>query len=128
MAVIPAVPAPSEVSESLAATAAELGLEKNFRQLEEEGYTVIEDAAPQELFQRLRGTILDHQSRVRTKGSGPRLLIGKEYVFSVNMHGVVKTVDAFLPYLRAAEEAHIVDTASLGGIVSGPQFPEWLGG
>ena len=82
MAVIPASPAPYEVSQSLAATAAELGLEKNFRQLEEDGYTVIEDAAPQGFFQRLRGTILEHQSRVRTKGSGPRLLIGKDPVFS----------------------------------------------
>lgn len=46
-----------------------------------------------------------------------------EYVFSVNVHGVVKTVDAFLPQLRAAKEGHIVNTASLGGIVSVPQFP-----
>ena len=46
-----------------------------------------------------------------------------EYVFSVNVHGVVKTVDTFLPHLRAAEEAHIVNTASFGGIVSVPQFP-----
>ncbi len=46
-----------------------------------------------------------------------------EYVFSVNVHGVVNTVDAFLPLLRAADEAHIVTTASLGGIVSVPQFP-----
>jgi NAD(P)-dependent dehydrogenase (short-subunit alcohol dehydrogenase family) len=46
-----------------------------------------------------------------------------EYVFSVNVHGVVKTVDAFLAQLRAAKEAHIVNTASLGGIVSVPQVP-----
>jgi NAD(P)-dependent dehydrogenase (short-subunit alcohol dehydrogenase family) len=46
-----------------------------------------------------------------------------EYVFSVNVHGVVKTVAAFLPLLRAADEAHIVNTASLGGIVSVPQVP-----
>jgi NAD(P)-dependent dehydrogenase (short-subunit alcohol dehydrogenase family) len=46
-----------------------------------------------------------------------------EYVFSVNVHGVVKTVAAFLPYLRQSDEAHIVNTASLGGIVSVPQFP-----
>jgi NAD(P)-dependent dehydrogenase (short-subunit alcohol dehydrogenase family) len=46
-----------------------------------------------------------------------------EYVFSVNVHGVVKTVDAFLPQLRAADGAHIVNTASLGGIVSVPRFP-----
>lgn len=46
-----------------------------------------------------------------------------EYVFSVNVHGVVKTVGAFLPHLRASDEAHIVNTASLGGIVSVPQIP-----
>jgi NAD(P)-dependent dehydrogenase (short-subunit alcohol dehydrogenase family) len=46
-----------------------------------------------------------------------------EYVFAVNVHGVVKTVDAFLPQLRAAGEAHIVNTASLGGIVAVPEFP-----
>lgn len=46
-----------------------------------------------------------------------------EYVFSVNVHGVVKTVHAFLPSLRASDEAHIVNTASLGGIVSVPQIP-----
>ena len=46
-----------------------------------------------------------------------------EYVFSVNMHGVVKTVAAFLPHLRAQDEGHIVNTASLGGIVSVPQIP-----
>jgi len=46
-----------------------------------------------------------------------------EYVFSVNVHGVVKTVNAFLPFLRAADEAHIVNTASLGGVVAVPQFP-----
>lgn len=46
-----------------------------------------------------------------------------EYVFSVNVHGVVKTVTAFLPYLRAAGEAHIVNTASLGGVVSVAQIP-----
>ena len=46
-----------------------------------------------------------------------------EYVFSVNVHGVVKTVSAFLPHLRESEEAHVVNTASLGGIVPVPQFP-----
>ena len=82
MPVIPASPIPFEVSESLAATAAELGLQTNFRELQDSGYTVIEDAAPPEFFQKLRQTILEHQSRVKTKGSGPRLLIGKDPVFS----------------------------------------------
>ena len=40
-----------------------------------------------------------------------------EYVFSVNVFGVVNGVRAFLPYLRAAApDAHIVNTASLGGL------------
>jgi len=44
-----------------------------------------------------------------------------EYVFSVNLHGVVKTVNAFLPSLRDADEAHIMNTASLGGVLSVPE-------
>ena len=42
-----------------------------------------------------------------------------EYTLSVNVLGIVKTVTAFLPALRErAPDAHIVTTASLGGIVS----------
>jgi len=46
-----------------------------------------------------------------------------EYVFSVNVFGVVKTVNAFLPQLRASDEAHIVTTASMGGIFAVPRIP-----
>jgi NAD(P)-dependent dehydrogenase (short-subunit alcohol dehydrogenase family) len=47
-----------------------------------------------------------------------------EYTLSVNVLGVVKTVDAFLPALRAsAPDAHVVTTASLGGIVSDVRAP-----
>jgi NAD(P)-dependent dehydrogenase (short-subunit alcohol dehydrogenase family) len=47
-----------------------------------------------------------------------------EYILSVNLLGVVKCVRAFLPQLRAhAPEAHIVNTASLGGLVAVPGFP-----
>jgi NAD(P)-dependent dehydrogenase (short-subunit alcohol dehydrogenase family) len=42
-----------------------------------------------------------------------------EYTLSVNVLGVVKTVAAFLPTLRRrAPDAHVVTTASLGGLVS----------
>ena len=42
-----------------------------------------------------------------------------EYTLSVNVLGIVKTVAAFLPALRGrAPDAHIVITASLGGLVS----------
>ena len=47
-----------------------------------------------------------------------------EYTFSVNVMGVVKTVNAFLPLLRAsAPDAHVVNTASLGGLMSTEGFP-----
>jgi NAD(P)-dependent dehydrogenase (short-subunit alcohol dehydrogenase family) len=47
-----------------------------------------------------------------------------EYTLSVNVLGVVKTVDAFLPALReSAPDAHIVTTASLGGLVTEVRAP-----
>jgi NAD(P)-dependent dehydrogenase (short-subunit alcohol dehydrogenase family) len=47
-----------------------------------------------------------------------------EYTLSVNVLGVVKTVKAFLPALRAsAPDAHIVNTASLGGLMATEGFP-----
>jgi NAD(P)-dependent dehydrogenase (short-subunit alcohol dehydrogenase family) len=47
-----------------------------------------------------------------------------EYTLSVNVLGIVKTVDAFLPALRAsAPDAHVVTTASLGGLVSDVRAP-----
>jgi len=47
-----------------------------------------------------------------------------EYTLSVNVLGIVKTVHAFLPSLRRrAPEAHIVTTASLGGLVSEVRAP-----
>jgi NAD(P)-dependent dehydrogenase (short-subunit alcohol dehydrogenase family) len=47
-----------------------------------------------------------------------------EYTLSVNVMGVVKTVAAFLPALRrCAPDAHIVTTASLGGLLSDVRAP-----
>ncbi len=47
-----------------------------------------------------------------------------EYTLSVNVLGVVKTVAAFLPALReSAPDAHILTTASLGGLVSEVRAP-----
>jgi NAD(P)-dependent dehydrogenase (short-subunit alcohol dehydrogenase family) len=47
-----------------------------------------------------------------------------EYTLSVNVIGIVKTVNAFLPSLRRrAPDAHIVTTASLGGLVSEVRAP-----
>jgi len=47
-----------------------------------------------------------------------------EYTWSVNVLGVVKTVAAFLPALRErAPDAHIVTTASLGGLTADVRAP-----
>ena len=47
-----------------------------------------------------------------------------EYTLSVNVLGIVKTVQAFLPALRAsAPDAHIMTTASLGGLLSDVRAP-----
>jgi NAD(P)-dependent dehydrogenase (short-subunit alcohol dehydrogenase family) len=47
-----------------------------------------------------------------------------EYTLSVNVMGIVKTVDAFLPALRTrAPDAHIVNTSSLGGLISDVRAP-----
>jgi NAD(P)-dependent dehydrogenase (short-subunit alcohol dehydrogenase family) len=47
-----------------------------------------------------------------------------EYTLSVNVMGIVKTVDAFLPALReSAPDAHIVNTASLGGLTADVRAP-----
>ena len=47
-----------------------------------------------------------------------------EYILSVNVLGVVKCVQAFLAQLRAhAPDAHVVNTASMGGLVAVPGFP-----
>jgi len=47
-----------------------------------------------------------------------------EYTLSVNVLGIVKTVKAFLPALRrSAPDAHIVNTASLGGLTTEVHAP-----
>jgi NAD(P)-dependent dehydrogenase (short-subunit alcohol dehydrogenase family) len=44
-------------------------------------------------------------------------LSGWEWTIGVNLMGVIHGVRAFLPILRAQDEAHIVNTASIAGIV-----------
>lgn len=47
-------------------------------------------------------------------------LTGWEWTIGVNLMGVVHGVRAFLPILRAQDEAHIVNTASIAGILPAP--------
>ena len=46
------------------------------------------------------------------------------YLIDVNLYGVIHGVKAFLPLLAEQGEGHIVNTASVGGLISGP--PEGL--
>jgi len=47
-----------------------------------------------------------------------------QYLINVNLYGVIHGVKAFLPLLIEQGEGHIVNTASMGGLISGP--PEGL--
>jgi NAD(P)-dependent dehydrogenase (short-subunit alcohol dehydrogenase family) len=47
-----------------------------------------------------------------------------QYLINVNLYGVIHGVKAFLPLFVAQGEGHIVNTASMGGLISGP--PEGL--
>ena len=43
-----------------------------------------------------------------------------EWVLGVNLWGVIHGIRAFLPILLQQEEAHVVNTASMAGLVAGP--------
>lgn len=47
-----------------------------------------------------------------------------QYLINVNLYGVIHGIKAFLPLLVEQGEGHIVNTASMGGLISGP--PEGL--
>ena len=47
-----------------------------------------------------------------------------KFLIDVNLYGVINGVKAFLPLLLEQGEGHIVNTASMGGLISGP--PEGL--
>lgn len=46
------------------------------------------------------------------------------YLIDVNLYGVIHGLTAFLPLMLEQAEGHIVNTASMGGLISGP--PEGL--
>lgn len=47
-------------------------------------------------------------------------LVDWRWVIDVNLWGVIHGVHHFLPLLRAADEAHIMSTASVAGLIAGP--------
>ena len=47
-------------------------------------------------------------------------LVDWKWVIDVNLWGVIHGVHSFLPHLRAADQGHIMATASVAGLVAGP--------
>ncbi len=47
-----------------------------------------------------------------------------QYLINVNLYGVIHGIKAFLPLMIEQGDGHIVNTASMGGLISGP--PEGL--
>jgi NAD(P)-dependent dehydrogenase (short-subunit alcohol dehydrogenase family) len=100
-------------------------------EIEEEGgnaFAVRVDVTSQESLERAAADVVERTGAVHLlcnnagvmPAPGPSSDHGPsdwEYVFSVNVFGVANGVRAFLPHLRrSAPEAHIVNTASLGGL------------
>ena len=46
-----------------------------------------------------------------------------QWVLGVNLWGVIHGIDAFLPTLLAQDEAHMVNTASMAGLMAYPNVP-----
>jgi len=82
----------------------------------------------------LRDTALEHFGHVHLLCNNAGVWIGAlmhdadikdwQYLINVNLYGVIHGVKAFLPLFVAQGEGHIVNTASMGGLISGP--PEGL--
>jgi hypothetical protein len=73
---------PEAISEELAPVIAELGLEDNCRELAEEGWTVVENAATPEFNDRLREKILELSgAKPDNGGGGANMLLAKDPVF-----------------------------------------------
>ena len=74
---------PEEITDELKPTVTALGLVENCRQLAEEGWTIVEDAAAPEFVARLRNTILTSLTLDANGGDGSEfMLLGKDPVYA----------------------------------------------
>lgn len=82
----------------------------------------------------LRDTAVEHFGGVHLLCNNAGVWIGAlmaeadlkdwQYLINVNLYGVIHGVKAFTPLFIAQGEGHVVNTASMGGLISGP--PEGL--
>lgn len=74
---------PYAISDELATRVSELGMEENLREMREEGYTILREAAPIEVTHRVREAIvrLAQSTQGKRKGYAAALLLGRDPVF-----------------------------------------------
>lgn len=79
----PSTRQPFELSDHLAATVKELGMQGHIDQMQDEGYTIIPDIASQEFTARLREACmrLAQETEGRSKGYSASLLLGRDPIF-----------------------------------------------
>lgn len=92
------------------------------------------DVASYESVEAMRDTAVQHFGGVHLLCNNAGVWLGAmmaeadlkdwQYLINVNLLGVIHGVKAFLPLLLEQGEGHIVNTASMGGLISGP--PEGL--
>lgn len=95
---------------------------------------VATDVSSLESVESLRDVTLEHFGAVHLLCNNAGVWIGAlmqnadirdwQYLINVNLYGVIHGVKTFLPLLVEQGEGHIVNTASVGGLISGP--PEGL--
>jgi NAD(P)-dependent dehydrogenase (short-subunit alcohol dehydrogenase family) len=92
------------------------------------------DVSKLESVEALRDATLEHFGTVHLVCNNAGVWIGAlmleadikdwQFLINVNLYGVIHGIKAFLPLLVDQGEGHIVNTASMGGLISGP--PEGL--
>lgn len=112
-------------SQKAQAVASELG---------ENAVATVVDVSSLASVEAMRDTAIEHFGAVHLLCNNAGVWIGAlmqeadikdwQYLINVNLYGVIHGVKAFLPLLAEQGEGHIVNTASMGGLISGP--PEGL--
>jgi len=102
--------------------------------LGEQALACVVDVANLQSVEALRDAALDRFGAVHLLCNNAGVWIGAlmqdadikdwQYLINVNLYGVIHGVKTFLPLMIEQGEGHIVNTASVGGLISGP--PEGL--
>lgn len=111
----------------------EAGLQETAEMLQQAGITPHVqrlDVADREAVHAYADTVFDHYGRVHLVFNNAGVALGAtvehmkyedlDWVMDINFGGVVSGTKAFLPYLKQADQGHIINISSLFGLVSMP--------